>query len=463
MAGGMSPSIKDLGERVSRKYFGTDGIRGHLGEGAITPEFVLKLGWAAGRVLGNGTKNLVLIGKDTRISGYLLESTLEAGLSAAGVNISLLGPMPTPAVAYLTRTLHAQAGIVISASHNPYQDNGIKFFSADGFKLPDEVELAIEAEMDKPLVTVDSSALGKAVRMNAEGRYIEFCKSTIPLQTSLSGMKIVVDCAHGATYNVAPYVFDELGARVTPIGNNPNGFNINDGVGSTYPEHLIAAVLEHGADLGIALDGDGDRLIMVDDKGNTVDGDQILYIIARSRMRLGNLKGAVVGTLMSNLGLEHALREQGVVLERTQVGDRYILERLQEKGWVLGGEQSGHIICLDRTTTGDGIISALQVLAELQVTGQTLAELAGGMARYPQKLVNIRLGTKDPKAVMAAEAISTAVREVEQEMGQSGRVVLRPSGTEPLIRVMLEGSDAAQVERLTDQLAQVVEDYVANA
>jgi phosphoglucosamine mutase len=458
----MSPSIKDLGERVSRKYFGTDGIRGHLGEGAITPEFVLKLGWAAGRVLGNGTKNLVLIGKDTRISGYLLESTLEAGLSAAGVNISLLGPMPTPAVAYLTRTLHAQAGIVISASHNPYQDNGIKFFSADGFKLPDEVELAIEAEMDKPLVTVDSSALGKAVRMNAEGRYIEFCKSTIPLQTSLSGMKIVVDCAHGATYNVAPYVFDELGARVIPIGNNPNGFNINDGVGSTYPEHLIAAVLEHGADLGIALDGDGDRLIMVDDKGNPVDGDQILYIIARSRMRLGSLKGAVVGTLMSNLGLEHALREQGVVLERTQVGDRYILERLQEKGWVLGGEQSGHIICLDRTTTGDGIISALQVLAELQATGQTLAELAGGMTRYPQKLVNIRLGKKNPKAVMAAEVISNAVREVEQEMGQSGRV-LRPSGTEPLIRVMLEGSDAAQVERLTDQLAQVVEAYVANA
>jgi phosphoglucosamine mutase len=447
---------------VSRKYFGTDGIRGHLGEGAITPEFVLKLGWAAGRVLGNGTKNLVLIGKDTRISGYLLESALEAGLSSAGVNISLLGPMPTPAVAYLTRTLHAQAGIVISASHNPYQDNGIKFFSAEGCKLPDEVESAIEAEMDKPLVTVASSALGKALRMNAEGRYIEFCKSTIPLKTSLSGMKIVVDCAHGATYNVAPFVFDELGAEVIAIGNKPNGFNINDGVGSTYPEHLIAAVLEHQADLGIALDGDGDRLIMVDDRGNPVDGDEILYIIARSRMRLGHLKGAVVGTLMSNLGLEHALREQGVVLERTQVGDRYILERLHEKDWTLGGEQSGHIICLDRTTTGDGIISALQVLAEIQSSGKSLHELAAGMSKYPQKLVNIKLGTKTPKEVMAAEVVNQAVRDVENAMGQSGRVLLRPSGTEPLIRVMLEGSDAAQVEQLTNRLAEIVQEYVAS-
>lgn len=446
---------------MSRKYFGTDGIRGHLGEGAITPEFVLKLGWAAGRVLGNGTKNLVLIGKDTRISGYLLESALEAGLSSAGVNISLLGPMPTPAVAYLTRTLHAQAGIVISASHNPYQDNGIKFFSAEGCKLPDEVESAIEAEMDKPLVTVASSALGKALRMNAEGRYIEFCKSTIPLKTSLSGMKIVVDCAHGATYNVAPFVFDELGAEVIAIGNKPNGFNINDGVGSTYPEHLIAAVLEHQADLGIALDGDGDRLIMVDDRGNPVDGDEILYIIARSRMRLGHLKGAVVGTLMSNLGLEHALREQGVVLERTQVGDRYILERLHEKDWTLGGEQSGHIICLDRTTTGDGIISALQVLAEIQGSGKSLHELAAGMSKYPQKLVNIKLGTKTPKEVMAAEVVNQAVRDVENAMGQFGRVLLRPSGTEPLIRVMLEGSDAAQVEQLTNRLAEIVQEYVA--
>ena len=446
---------------MSRKYFGTDGIRGHLGEGAITPEFVLKLGWAVGRVLGKGAKNRILIGKDTRISGYLLESTLEAGLTAAGVNTSLLGPMPTPAVAYLTRTLHAQAGIVISASHNPYQDNGIKFFSADGCKLPDEVEIAIEAEMEKPLVTVDSSDLGKAIRMNAEGRYIEFCKSTIPLKTSLSGMKIVVDCAHGATYNVAPYVFDELGAQVIAIGNKPNGFNINDGVGSTYPEHTIAAVLEHKADLGIALDGDGDRLIMVDKQGRQVDGDQILYIIARSRMRQGNLKGAVVGTLMSNLGLEHALREQGVVLERTQVGDRYILERLQEKGWILGGEQSGHIICLDRTTTGDGIISALQVLEEIQAVGKSLDELAAGMSKYPQKLVNIKLGDKSPKTVMSSEVVNQAVREVESQMGQTGRVLLRPSGTEPLIRVMLEGSDAAQVEQLTDSLADVVRTFVA--
>jgi phosphoglucosamine mutase len=442
-------------EAVKRKYFGTDGIRGHLGQGTITPEFVLKLGWAAGRVLGNGTKNLVLIGKDTRISGYLLESALEAGLSAAGVNISLLGPMPTPAVAYLTRTLHAQGGIVISASHNPYEDNGIKFFSAEGCKLPDEVESAIEAEMEKPLVTVDSSALGKAVRMNAEGRYIEFCKSTIPLKTSLSGMKIVVDCAHGATYNVAPYVFDELGAEVIAVGNTPNGFNINDGVGATSPNHIIAAVQEHRADLGIALDGDGDRLIMVDDQGKLVDGDEILYIIARSRMRQGILKGAVVGTLMSNLGLEHALREQGVVLERTQVGDRYILERLQQKGWILGGEQSGHVICLDRTTTGDGIISALQVLAEIKAVDQTLAELAAGMSKYPQRLINIQLGSKTAKQVMTADKINQAVHEVEHEMGTAGRVLLRPSGTEPLIRVMLEGSDAVQVDQMSNRLAEV--------
>jgi phosphoglucosamine mutase len=448
-------------EKMSRRYFGTDGIRGHLGQGAITPEFVLKLGWAVGRVLGNGSKKLVVIGKDTRISGYLLESALEAGLSAAGMNITLLGPMPTPAIAYLTRTLHAQAGIVISASHNPYQDNGIKFFSHEGCKLPDEVELAIESEMDNPLETVDSSALGKAVRLNAEGRYIEFCKSTIPLKTNLSGMKIVVDCAHGATYNIAPFVFDELGAEVIAIGNKPNGFNINDGVGSTYPEHIVAAVVEHGADLGIAFDGDGDRLIMVDETGKLVDGDEILYVIARSRLRLGNLKGAVVGTLMSNLGLENALREEGVVFERTQVGDRYILERLKEKGWVLGGEQSGHIICLDRTTTGDGIISALQVLAEIRAMDKSLGELAAGMSKYPQKLVNIKLGKRDPQEVMRAQTIRNAVREAEHAMGLSGRVLLRPSGTEPLIRVMLEGIDGAQVEQLTHNLVEVVKAYVA--
>jgi phosphoglucosamine mutase len=446
---------------VSRKYFGTDGVRGRFGEGPITPEFVLKLGWAVGRILGTESKSRVLIGKDTRISGYLLESALEAGLTAAGVNITLLGPMPTPSVAYLTRTLHAQAGIVISASHNPYQDNGIKFFSADGLKLPDRVESAIEAEMDKPLVTVDSSNLGRAEKMEAEGRYIEFCKSTVPLKTRFKGMKIVVDCANGAAYNIAPYVFDEMGADVIAIGNQPNGFNINDGVGSTHPEYLKAAVLEHQADLGIALDGDGDRLIMIDDQGNEVDGDEILYIIACSRMRAGELKGAVVGTLMSNLGLEHALREHGVVFERTQVGDRYIMERLSSKGWVLGGEQSGHIICLDRTTTGDGIVSALQVLAEVRATGRSLRDLCSGMSKYPQKLTNIHLGNTTPQAVMESDAVKRSVREAEVEMGSAGRVLLRPSGTEPLMRVMVEGSDGAQVEALSAQIAGTVQELLA--
>jgi phosphoglucosamine mutase len=445
---------------VSRKYFGTDGVRGRFGDGPITPEFVMKLGWAVGRILGTEVKSRVLIGKDTRISGYLLESALEAGLTAAGVNITLLGPMPTPSVAYLTRTLHAQAGIVISASHNPYQDNGIKFFSADGLKLPDEIETAIEAEMEKPLITVDSSDLGRAEKMEAEGRYIEFCKSTIPLKTRFKGMKIVVDCANGATYNIAPYVFDEMGADVIAIGNQPNGFNINDGVGSTYPEYIKSAVIEHGADLGIALDGDGDRLIMIDHKGNVVDGDEILYIIARSRMRQGELKGAVVGTLMSNLGLENALREHGVVFERTQVGDRYIMDRLSKKGWVLGGEQSGHIICLDRTTTGDGIISALQVLAEVHETGRSLHELCNDMTKYPQKLTNIQLGSKTPGEIMESDRVKKTVREAEVEMGSDGRVLLRPSGTEPLIRVMVEGSDMEMVQQFTDRIADVVKELV---
>lgn len=447
---------------MSRKYFGTDGVRGRFGEGPITPEFVLKLGWAVGRVLGTEAKSRVLIGKDTRISGYLLESALEAGLTAAGVNITLLGPMPTPSVAYLTRTLHAQAGIVISASHNPYQDNGIKFFSAEGLKLPDEVEFAIEAEMEKPLITVDSSDLGRAEKMAAEGRYIEFCKSTIPLKTRFNGMKIVVDCANGATYNIAPHVFDEMGADVVAIGNQPNGFNINDGVGSTNSEHLKAAVLQHNADLGIALDGDGDRVIMVDDRGNEVDGDEILYIIACSRMRHGVLKGAVVGTLMSNLGLEHALRDHGVVFERTQVGDRYIMERLLEKGWVLGGEQSGHIICLDRTTTGDGIIAALQVLEEMHATQSSLRELCAGMSKYPQRLTNIHLGNRSPQEIMDSEQVKRSVREAEVEMGSAGRVLLRPSGTEPLIRVMVEGSDLAMVDDLSGQIAATVKELVTS-
>ena len=448
---------------MSRKYFGTDGVRGRFGEGVITPEFVLKLGWAAGRVLGTEPKSRILIGKDTRISGYLLESALEAGLTAAGVNITLLGPMPTPSVAYLTRTLHAQAGIVISASHNPYQDNGIKFFSADGLKLPDAVESAIEAEMDKPLTTVDSAHLGRAEKMDAEGRYIEFCKSTIPLQTRFNGMKVVVDCSNGASYNIAPYVFDEMGAEVIAIGNEPNGFNINDGVGSTYPEHLKAAVMEHSADIGIALDGDADRLIMVDHEGEVVDGDEILFIIARSRMRMGELKGAVVGTLMSNLGLENALREQGVVFERTQVGDRYIMERLFKKGWVLGGEQSGHIICLDRTTTGDGIVSALQVLAEMHATGQSLQALKRGMTKYPQLLTNIKLGSSKPLDIMEADSVKKAVREAEVEMGSGGRVLLRPSGTEPLIRVMVEANDMGLVERFSTSIADVVREQVGTS
>ena len=446
---------------MSRKYFGTDGVRGRFGEGTITPEFVLKLGWAAGRVLGTETKSRILIGKDTRISGYLLESALEAGLTAAGVNITLLGPMPTPSVAYLTRTLHAQAGIVISASHNPYQDNGIKFFSAEGQKLPDLVENAIEAEMDRPLVTVDSAHLGRAEKMAAEGRYIEFCKSTVSLKTRFHGMKIVVDCANGATYNIAPYVFDEMGADVIAIGDKPNGFNINDGVGSTHPDHLKAAVLEHGADLGIALDGDGDRLIMIDDQGNEVDGDQILYIITCARLRVGELKGAVVGTVMSNLGLENALRTQGVAFERTQVGDRYIMERLAEKQWLIGGEQSGHIICLDRTTTGDGIVSALQVLAEMHATGRSLRELVDGMAKYPQQLTNIRLDGCTPKEIMESDRVKKAVREAEVEMGAGGRVLLRPSGTEPLIRVMVESSDPHHVEHYSGLIASVVREIVA--
>ncbi len=442
---------------MERRYFGTDGIRGRVGESPITPEFVMKLGWAAGRVLGSAKNSKILIGKDTRISGYLLESALEAGLSAAGVNIRLLGPMPTPGIAYLTRTLHAQAGIVISASHNPYYDNGIKFFSSEGNKLADKVELAIEAELDKSMTTVDSAQLGKADRVSgAEGRYIEFCKSTIPLTMNFRNLKIVVDCSHGATYNIAPYVFDELGADVVAVGVSPDGLNINKDVGSTCIGMLCDAVLEHKADLGLALDGDGDRIIMVDAMGNEVDGDEILYIIARSRQQLHTLNGGVVGTLMSNLGLERALGSLGIHFERTKVGDRYIMERLSKKGWVVGGEQSGHIICLDRTTTGDGIISALQVLAEINRTGKSLHELTAGMTKYPQTLINVKIGSSKAEDIMVDGSVREAVKVVEEEMGESGRVLLRPSGTEPLIRVMIEGLDKEQVERLAEQLANVV-------
>ncbi|MCP5201636.1 MAG: phosphoglucosamine mutase [Gammaproteobacteria bacterium] len=440
-----------------RRYFGTDGIRGTVGQPPITPDFVMKLGWAAGRVLGARApgRQKVLIGKDTRVSGYMFESALEAGLSAAGIDIHLLGPMPTPGIAYLTRTFHAKAGIVISASHNPFDDNGIKFFSHAGTKLPDDIELEIEAELDRPLETVVSRDLGKARRVeDAAGRYIEFCKSTVRAGLNLAGLKVVVDCAHGATYHIAPAVFAELGADVVTLGVNPDGFNINDRCGATDPEALQAAVARHGADVGIALDGDGDRLIMVDGAGETVDGDELTFIIARRRYQTGALRGGVVGTQMSNLGLEQAIRTLGLGFERVKVGDRYILEKLQESGWTLGGESSGHIICLDLTTTGDGIISALQVLEAMSANEQSLVDLKRGMRKFPQTLVNVRIDKKSD--VMALPEVRQAVAAVEAELGDSGRVLLRASGTEPLIRVMVEGQDARTVDTLAHQLADAV-------
>lgn len=445
---------------MSKKYFGTDGIRGTVGQGSINPEFVLKLGWAVGRVLTNENRGRVLIGKDTRISGYMFESALEAGLTAAGIDSLLLGPMPTPAVAYLTRTMHADAGIVISASHNPYPDNGIKFFSSDGTKLSDELELAIEAELEKDIECVDSASLGKAQRVDdAAGRYIEFCKSTVPHQFRLKGTTIVIDCAHGATYHVAPRVLDELGATVITLGTSPNGLNINEGCGSTKPAVLQQAVLEHKADLGIALDGDGDRLIMVDHKGEIVDGDEILYIIARSRLSEGTLPGAVVGTLMSNLGLEVALNRDGIDFKRANVGDRYVMEVLTREGLTLGGESSGHIICLDRTTTGDGIVAALQVLFAIQRSELSLNELKSGMTKFPQFMENVRVSGKVD--LDGSEVIKQAVRQAEEELGDRGRILLRPSGTEPLVRVMVEGEDGEQVARLTSQLANTVEEALS--
>ena len=440
---------------MSRKYFGTDGIRGRVGEGPITAEFMLKLGWATGRVLGRGRGDSVIIGKDTRISGYMFESALEAGLSAAGVDIRLLGPMPTPAIAYLTRTLHACAGIVISASHNPYADNGIKFFSSDGAKLDDEVEAAIEAELEQPLQTVESDSLGKAERIeDAGGRYIEFCKSTIPLSMGMRGIKIVVDCANGATYQVAPSVFSELGADVIVTGTSPDGLNINRDCGSTHPGLMQKLVLEHNADVGIALDGDGDRVIMVDHKGELVDGDELLYIIASSRQREGMLQGGVVGTLMSNLGLEHALAAMDVPFARARVGDRYVLELLQETGSQIGGESSGHIICLDRTTTGDGIVSALQVLAAMHRADMSLHELKSGMTKYPQHMINVPVSSKVDLG--NTPAVQEAVSSAEKRLAGRGRVLLRPSGTEPVVRVMVEGEDESQVVEEADQLASVV-------
>lgn len=440
---------------MTKKYFGTDGIRGRVGEHPITAEFMLKLGWAAGRVLGSAGGDLVIIGKDTRISGYMFESALEAGLSAAGVDIRLLGPMPTPAIAYLTRTMHACAGIVISASHNAYADNGIKFFSGAGAKLPDDIELAIEAELEKPIVTVDSAKLGKAERVDdAGGRYIEFCKSTIPMSLSLKGLKLVVDCANGATYQVAPSVFDELGAEVIATGTEPDGLNINNDCGSTQPDRLQKLVLEHQADAGIALDGDGDRVIMADNKGELVDGDELLFIIAVSRKQQGTLQGSVVGTLMSNLGLEHALRSHDIAFARANVGDRYVLEMLRQTGGILGGESSGHIICLDRTTTGDGIVSALQVLTVMVQSGKSLNELKHGMRKYPQHMINVPVASGVD--LDAAPAVQEAVKSVERRLAGKGRVLLRPSGTEPVVRVMVEGEDEQQVIAEADELASKV-------
>lgn len=441
---------------MGKRYFGTDGIRGRVGEAPITPDFMLRLGWAAGRALRYQNRNKVLIGKDTRISGYMFESALEAGLSAAGLNIALLGPMPTPGIAYLTRTLRASAGIVISASHNPFQDNGIKFFAHDGRKLDDDIEYRIEAALDEPLTTVASAELGKAERvMDAAGRYIEFCKSTVPTSLTLNGLTMVVDCANGATYHIAPEVFTELGATVIPIAVEPDGFNINHDCGSTRPTSLQRAVVERQADLGIAFDGDGDRVIMVDHRGELVDGDELLYIIAGHRLRMGEQHPAVVGTQMTNLGLELALAEQGLTLHRVKVGDRYILERLQADRLVLGGEGSGHIICLDKTTTGDGIIAALQVLLAMVQTGNNLSELRSGMHKFPQHMVNVPLHR--PVDLDHCSPVREAMDAVRQRLGSHGRVLLRPSGTEPLIRVMVEGRDPVLVRTLTDELAAVVQ------
>ena len=446
---------------MTKKYFGTDGIRGRVGDYPITPEFVMRLGYAAGRVLtsikGNlakGAHPAVLIGKDTRISGYMLEAALEAGLSAAGVDVLLTGPMPTPAVAYLTRALRAQAGIVISASHNPYYDNGIKFFSGQGAKLDDAIEHAIEAELDKPMQVMESAKLGKARRIDdAPGRYVEFCKSTFPSNMDLRGLKIVLDCAHGATYHVAPPVFHELGAEIICIGNKPDGLNINLDVGSTHPQALQKAVVEHGADLGIAFDGDGDRVMMVDASGNLLDGDQLLYIIASGLKASSKLQGGVAGTLMTNLALEHAFEKQKIPFARAKVGDRYVLELLNEKGWSLGGENSGHILTLDKHTSGDAIIAALQVLHALKQSGKTLTQMRAELVLYPQVLINV---TTKSKLDLNIPQLQTAVKKAETELNGTGRVLLRASGTEPKIRVMVEGQDAKLVQKLAEEIAEVV-------
>lgn len=442
-----------------RKYFGTDGIRGKVGESIINPEFVTKLGWAAGKILAGRGTNKVLIGKDTRISGYMLESSLEAGLSAAGINIGLLGPMPTPAIAYLTKTFRSEAGIVISASHNPYYDNGIKFFSSTGHKLDDEIELAIEKQMLEPMTCVESDKLGKATRINdAAGRYIEYCKGTFPSELSLSALKIVVDCAHGATYHIAPNVLTELGATVIEIGTEPDGLNINHKVGATSLRATIEAVKKHKANLGFALDGDGDRIMMVDEDGEVVDGDQIIFMIARDALRSGNLGGGVVGTKMSNLGMEVALENLGIPFVRADVGDRYVMELLKQKGWSIGGENSGHVLNLNYASTGDGIVAGLQVIAAMLRTNMTLSALNSGFTKFPQKLINVKYKDKDIDPISNEDVIASVLK-AEKAMGEDGRVLLRKSGTEPLIRVMVE----AKSEKDSEKWAQYIADEVKKA
>ncbi len=450
--------------KKSKQYFGTDGIRGAVGTAPITPDFMLKLGWAAGTVFAKkgGARNKIIIGKDTRISGYMFEAALEAGVTAAGVDINLLGPMPTPAIAYLTQTLRAQAGIVISASHNSFEDNGIKFFAGDGTKLPDDIEFAIEEQLTKSISTVPPQSLGKASRIaDAAGRYIEFCKSRVDSNLTFNGLKIVLDCAHGSTYHIAPDVFQELGASVTAIGVSPDGLNINENSGSTSPEKLVEAVLAEKADIGIAFDGDGDRVVMVDHLGNIVDGDEILYVIARDRRRQNIDFGGVVGTTMSNLGLEKALDALDIPFVRSDVGDRYVMQELLAKGWSLGGESSGHIICLDKTTTGDGIVSALQALSAVSSSQSSLAELTSKLNKYPQSMVNVRIA--ESANLKGSKKVREAISDVESQLGSQGRVLLRPSGTEPVVRVMVEGEDAEKVQALAQELAEVVRSEVGTA
>ncbi len=445
---------------MSRRYFGTDGIRGRVGEFPITPDFMLKLGWAAGRVFAREGRSRIVIGKDTRLSGYMFEAALEAGLSAAGVDVLLTGPMPTPAIAYLTRTFRANAGIVISASHNPYDDNGIKFFSAQGTKLPDEIELAIEEQLQLPMSTVGSDQLGKAKRISdAAGRYIEFCKSTAGGALNLRGMKLVVDCANGATYHVSPKVFAELGAEVVEIASLPDGLNINERCGATSPAALAHSVLQEQADLGIALDGDGDRLILVDHRGEIVDGDEILFIIANAMYQQGTLEGGVVGTLMSNFGLEQAFKRLEIPFVRAAVGDRYVMEQLAAHDWLLGGENSGHVVCRHLLSTGDGTVSAVQVLKAIADSGRSLHELKQGMTKLPQVMINVRLASR--VSIQDNAEIAQAVKAAEAQLGEAGRVLLRPSGTEPVVRVMVEGEVLEQVQQVCTELADNVENILS--